>query len=317
MSSKFCNWRNSLQNLNLTYAKCFLGTQKDALIQTLNEMVERGLPCAVVLENLISYDFTKLTDTTFQENIWADLFDTKSKELLAKCLKNNVVLLCNYGNSSPELFVREIIKLATELSLSQPQIVIDDQDLMYQQTTHSESLEEWNKLFHQGNLVFNLQLKSGLDISKCLLSGAKIVFTKNFSYSSLMQGATMAHFDWSEINQNQLASTSIIAYLLNCELQAAHLTSDSEGASTHSDKLSTVEFFDDGSCIISRPDSEKGSLNAFIVKKLYEIEHPRNFVSQDIVADLEKLVVEDLGKNQVMLRGVKGRHFNIPSESSN
>jgi hypothetical protein len=280
-------------------------------------MVERGLPCAVVLENLVSYNFTKLTDTTFQENIWADLFDTKSKDLLAKCLKNNVVLLCNYGNSSPELFVREIIKLATELGLSQPQIVIDDQDLMYQLTTPTESLEEWNKVLNQGNLVFNLQLKSGLDISRCLLSGATIVFTKNFSYSSLMQGATMAHFDWTELNQNQLASTSIIAYLLNCDLQITHLQSGAESALTHFDKLSTAEFFDDGSCIISKPDSEKGSLNAFIVKKLYEIEHPRNFVSLDIVADLEKLVVEDLGKNQVMLRGVQGRHFNIPSESSN
>jgi len=279
-------------------------------------MVERGVPCAVVLENLISYDFTKLTDTIFQENIWADLFDTKSKELLAKCLKNNVVLLCNYGNSSPELFVREIIKLASELGVSQPQIVIDDLDIMYQPTTHSESLEEWNKLLYQVNLVFNIQLKSGLDISECLLSGAKFLFTKNFSYSSLIQGVTKAHFDWSELNQNQFASTSIISYLLNCDLQATLVPSGSESASSYSDRLSTAEFFDDGSCIVSKSGSEKGSLNAFIVKKLYEIEDPRNFVSPDIVADLEKLVVEDLGKNQVMLRCVKARNLNSPPETS-
>ena len=305
-----------MQNLNLTYAKCFLGTQQDALIQTLNEMIEREFPCAVVLENLISYDFKKLSDRTFQENIWADLFDIQSKNLLAKCLKNNVVILCNYGNASPELFVREIIKLADELGLSQPQIVIDNQELMHEQTSHFESLEEWNKVLHQGNLVFNLQLESALDISTCLLSGAKFVFTKNFPDSSLIQGATKAHFDWSELNQDQFASASIISYLLKCDLQAAHIPSGSENASVHSDRLSTAEFFDDGSCIISKSDSEKGSLNAFIVKKLYEIEDPRNFVSPDIVADLEKLVVEDLGKNQVMLRCVKARHFNSPPEAS-
>jgi len=294
-----------LQNLKLTYAKCFLGTQRDALIQTLNEMVERGLPCAVVLENLVSYNFTKLTDTTFQENIWTNVFDVQSKNLLTKCLKNNVVLLCNYGKASPELFIREIIKLASELSLSQPQIVIDDQEIMNEQTSHFESLEESNKVLNQGNLVFNKELRSVLDISHCLVSGAQIIFSKNLSYSSLIMGTAIAHFDWIQMNQNQLASASIAAYLLHCALQA------------ETKFLATVEIFDDGSCIISRPDSENGSLNAFIVKKLYEIEDPRNFVSQNIVADLEKLVVEDLGKNQVMLRGVKGRHFNIPSESCN
>jgi len=305
-----------LQNLNLTYAKCFLGTQQDALIQTLNEMIEKNLPCVVVLENLIIYDLKKLTDSTFQEDIWANIFDSQSKNLLAKCLKNNVVVLCNYGNASPELFVREIIKLASELGVSQPQIVIDDLDMMYQPTTHSESLEEWNKLLYQGNLVFNIQLKSGLDISECLLSGAKFLFTKNFSYSSLIQGAAKAHFDWSELNQDQFASSSIISYLLNCDLQATHVPNSSESASSYSDRLSTAEFFDDGSCIVSKSDSEKGSLNAFIVKKLYEIEDPRNFVSPDIVADLEKLVVEDLGKNQVMLRCVKARNLNSPPKTS-
>ena len=304
-----------MQNLNLTYAKCFLGTGRDTLIQTLNEMVERNLSCAVVVENLIVNDFEKVSDVSLQNHSWDYLFDNKSQDLLTKCLKNNVVLLCNYGNASPELFVREIIKLAILLGLPQPKVVMDDQELLYEQATDSESLDELNKVLHQGNLVFNSQLQSGFDISACLLSGTQIILTKNISYSSLIIGAAMAHFDWNEMNQNQIASTSIIAYLLNCELQANHLLDDSEYASSQSFRLSTAEIFDDGSCMISKPESEKVGFNAFIVKKLYEIEDPSNFISPDIVANLGKLVVEDLGKNQVMLRGVTASQLSSSSES--
>ena len=304
-----------MQNLNLTYAKCFLGTGRDTLIQTLNEMVERNLSCAVVVENLIVNDFEKVSDVSLQNHSWDYLFDNKSQDLLTKCLKNNVVLLCNYGNASPDLFVREIIKLAILLGLPQPKVVMDDQELLYEQATDSESLDELNKVLHQGNLVFNSQLQSGFDISACLLSGTQIILTKNISYSSLIIGAAMAHFDWNEMNQNQIASTSIIAYLLNCELQANHLLDDSEYASSQSFRLSTAEIFDDGSCMISKPESEKVGFNAFIVKKLYEIEDPSNFISPDIVANLGKLVVEDLGKNQVMLRGVTASQLSSSSES--
>jgi hypothetical protein len=278
-------------------------------------MVERNLSCAVVVENLIVNDFEKVSDVSLQNHSWDYLFDNKSQDLLTKCLKNNVVLLCNYGNASPELFVREIIKLAILLGLPQPKVVMDDQELLYEQATDSESLDELNKVLHQGNLVFNSQLQSGFDISACLLSGTQIILTKNISYSSLIIGAAMAHFDWNEMNQNQIASTSIIAYLLNCELQANHLLDDSEYASSQSFRLSTAEIFDDGSCMISKPESEKVGFNAFIVKKLYEIEDPSNFISPDIVANLGKLVVEDLGKNQVMLRGVTAGQLSSSSES--
>jgi hypothetical protein len=273
------------------------------------------MSCAVVVENLIVNDFEKVSDTSLQNHRWDYLFDNKSQELLTKCLKNNVVLLCNYGNASPKLFVREIIKLAILLGLPQPKVVMDDQELLYEQATDSESLDELNKVLNQGNLVFNSQFQSGLDISACLLSGAQIILTKNFSYSSLIIGAAMAHFDWNEMNQNQIASTSIIAYLLNCELQANHLLDDSEYASSQSYRLSTAEIFDDGSCMISKSESEKVGFNAFIVKKLYEIEDPSNFISPDIVANLGKLVVEDLGKNQVMLRGVTASQLSSSLES--
>ncbi len=304
-----------MQNLKLTYAKCFLGTGRDTLIQTLNEMVERNLSCAVVVEHLIVNDFEKVSDVPLQNHCWDYLFDNKSQDILTKCLNNNVVLLCNYGNATPKLFVREIIKLAILLGLPQPKVVMDDQELLYEQATDSESFDELNKVLNQGNLVFNSQLQSGFDISACLLSGTQIILTKNISYSSLIIGAAMAHFDWNEMNQNQIASTSIIAYLLNCELQANHLLDDSEYASSQSFRLSTAEIFDDGSCMISKPESEKVGFNAFIVKKLYEIEDPSNFISPDIVANLGKLVVEDLGKNQVMLRGVTASQLSSSSES--
>jgi hypothetical protein len=277
-------------------------------------MVERNLSCAVV-ENLIVNDFEKVSDTSLQNHSWDYLFDNKSQELLTKCLKNNLVLICNYGNASPELFVREIIKLAILLGLPQPKVVMDDQELLYEQASDSENLDELNKVLHQGNLVFNSQLRSGLDISACLLSGAQIILTKSFSYSSLIIGAAIAHFDWNEMNQNQIASASIIAYLLNCDLQAKHLLDDSESVSSQSHSLSTAEIFDDGSCVISKPESEKVAFNAFIVKKLYEIEDPSNFISPDIVANLGKLVVENLGKNQVMLRGVTAGQLSNSSES--
>jgi len=305
-----------LQNLKLTYSKCFLGTERDTLIQTLNEMVERNLSCAVVVENLIMNGFEKVSDTSCPSNSWDFLFDNKAQDLLTKCLKNKVVLLCNYGSASPRLFVREIIKLAILLGLPQPKVVMDDQELLYEQATDSESLDELNKVLNQGNLVFNSQLQSGFDISACLLSGAQIILTKKFSYSSLIIGAVIAHFDWNEMNQNQIAGTSIIAYLLNCDLQAKHLLADSESVPLQSHRLSTAEIFDDGSCVISKPESEKVAFITFIVKKLYEIEDPSNFISPDIVANLGKLVVEDLGRNRVMLRGVKAAQLSSSSESA-
>lgn len=70
-----------------------------------------------------------------------------------------------------------------------------------------------------------------------------------------------------------------------------------------------AEVFSDGSCIITKANNTGGLVSTQTVKEqlLYELHDPASYITPDVIADITEAVVEELGKNQVRLSGVKGR----------
>lgn len=306
---KISIWRHLLQNFKISYAKSFLGDQMDTVVRTVDLMIKRRLPGGVVFENLVMPGDHYWTSETFDQNRSLHILNQTARELIAKCLENNLLMICNYGPHFPDFLAESIIKLANELGLPVPKVVIDSDKILPRLALPVIPYYRFDHQSHSKS-IFYKNFQNGRDIADGIQSGAQILFTKNLAYSSLILGATMAHFDWSEMDLNQLASASLVGFLLESDVQSEYFSKRSENVTdSPSDKLATLaiaEFSDDGSCVISKSGAPKGFLNRLIVKKLYEIEGPNALITQDIIADICKLVVEDLGDNHVRIRGTIG-----------
>ena len=298
-----------MQNFNISYAPSFFGDQIDTVIRTVDSMIKRRLPGAIVFENLVMPGNHSSHSDFLNQLGSAAILNQATGKLITKCLENHLLIICNYGENFPEVLAQSIIKFATELGLSSPKILIDSDKILPRQGFPGVPFYRFDHQYHASS-IFYKNFQNGRDIADGIQSGAQILFTKNLSYSSLILGTSMAHFDWSEMDHNQLASASIIGSILESDGQSEHFSTRVEyfdkSVTEKSKTLAIAEFSDDGSCVISQSDSAKGFLNSFIVKKLYEIEEPHALITQDIIADIRKLVVEDLGENQVRIRGVVG-----------
>jgi hypothetical protein len=219
-------------------------------------------------------------------------------------------MICNYGSHLPDGMAESMIKFANASGLAVPKIVIDSAKILPRQIRPRMPYFRVNQK-KQAQSIFYKNLQNAQDIATAIQSGAQILFTQNMAYSSLIVGACRAHFDWSEMDHNQLANASIIADLLESDVQAEYFSQKGENkessAEVTSNTLAIAQFSDDGSCVISKTDLPPGFLNHLIVKKLYEIEEPKTLITEEIVVNICKLVAEDLGENHVRIRGATGQ----------
>lgn len=310
---KILFWRHLLQNFNISYAKSFLGDQVETVIQTVDVMIRRRLPGAIVFENLFMPGDQDFMVRFSHMASLGTVFNEKTRELLSKCLVHHILIICNCGSQLSDFFVKTLLQFASEEGLSAPKIVIESDHGLPSQAHSGLADDRFDSKNHPSSIFYET-FQNSREIAACIQSGAQIVFSKNLSYSSLILGTNMAHFDWSEMDQNQLASATIVGSLLESDVQSEHFSWQvklrSDSVPEKSKTLAIAEFSDDGSCVISKPNSVQGFLNRLIVKKLYEIEDPNALITQEIIVDICKLVVEDLGENHVRVRGAIGHPLN-------
>jgi hypothetical protein len=147
-------------------------------------------------------------------------------------------------------------------------------------------------------------------IARSLEDGVDLVITGRVADPSLVVGACLHHFRWTEVHSDSLAGATVAGHLIECGTQVTG------GIST--DWLDVpdpgrigfpiVEIFEDGSCIVTKPPGTGGEVTAGTVKEqlLYEIGDPGLYISPDVTVSFLTLTVEDLGDDRVHVRGAQG-----------
>lgn len=147
-------------------------------------------------------------------------------------------------------------------------------------------------------------------IAEALSSGARIVITGRVADASLTVGPAMHEFKRNWDDWSFLAGVSVAGHLIECGAQVTG------GLYRHWQNLNLAnvgypiaEIYDDGSCVITKPDGTGGIVNrdTVIEQLVYEIGDPAHYLTPDVDVDFTTLEVKADARDRVAVRGATGR----------
>ena len=150
-----------------------------------------------------------------------------------------------------------------------------------------------------------------LPVRAALEGGADIVITGRCADSALALGVLMHEFGWAADDYDLLAAGSLVGHILECGPQATG------GTFTDWDKV--PDWFNigypiascacDGRFVVSKPRGTGGLIIPGVIAEqtLYEIGDPAAYMLPDVVADFSGVQLTQVGENEVLVEGARGR----------
>ncbi len=155
-------------------------------------------------------------------------------------------------------------------------------------------------------------------IADALAQGANLVLAGRVADPCLTLGVLVHHFGWkigeglSQQDLDRLASGIAVGHLLECGGQASGGNSYAEWPMNYS--LSNLaypiaEVAEDGSVVFSILEGQGGKMSRNTLREqlIYEIHDPANYITPDVIVDLTRVKIEDIGPNRVRFAGAKGK----------
>lgn len=148
-------------------------------------------------------------------------------------------------------------------------------------------------------------------VVKALKQGADIVITGRVTDTGLTLAPMIFEFGWDMNNWDLMAAGTVAGHILECGGQAS-------GGNFHGDwrnvpDLARIGFpiaeaYPDGTVVITKHDGTGGlvSIDTVSEQLVYEIGDPKDYITPDCVADFTSIQLENIGKDQVRVHGVKG-----------
>jgi Acyclic terpene utilisation family protein AtuA len=168
-------------------------------------------------------------------------------------------------------------------------------------------------------MVFANAYLGARPIVTALQQGADIVVTGRVADAALFLAPLVHEFDWkledatSPIDLDRLAQGIAIGHLLECSGQGSGGNFGSMDAWKAIPDLAHMGYpmarvVHDGTAIITKAPQTGGRVNFDTVRQqlLYEVHNPRAYLTPDVVLDMSTLQLDDLGENQVRMRGATG-----------
>ncbi len=153
-------------------------------------------------------------------------------------------------------------------------------------------------------------------MADALAQGADVVGAGRVADPALAIAPILHHFGWACDDWDRLAVAACCGHLLECGSQ---LTGGVYWDPGHKDvpggiaALATLgypiaEIGADLSLVVTKPAGTGGVVNAAVVKEqlLYELHDPAAYVTPDVVLDLSRCTVEEVGADRVAVRGLRG-----------
>lgn len=148
-------------------------------------------------------------------------------------------------------------------------------------------------------------------IAEALRRGAQIVVTGRCTDSALALGPLLARFGWKADDWDRRAAGIVAGHLLECGGQGSG--GNFAGGWESVPDLANLgypiaEVEESGEFVVTKHPGLGGLVTPAVLKEqlLYEIGDPRAYVTPDVVADFTSFRLEDLGRDRVRVRGVRG-----------
>ena len=240
-------------------------------------------------------------------------------ETLTSYWKNGstVRVISNAGGLNPLSCAKACLKICKEANLHQIKValVYGDDVLSYLKKNNNSqyynNLDDNTPLNEVKESIVSANAYFGADgIKKALEEGADIIVTGRVADPSMVVGACLYSFQWSSLDFDAIAGATIAGHLIECGSQVVG------GIATHwldfeqpwNIGFPVIDVYEDGSCVVSKPDNTSGEVSERTVKEqiLYEISDPSNYLSPDVTVSFLNLEVKEVEKNKVRVYGAIG-----------
>lgn len=168
-------------------------------------------------------------------------------------------------------------------------------------------------------MVFANAYLGARPIVSALQQGADIVVTGRVADAALFLAPLVHEFNWkledaeAQVDLDRLAQGLAVGHLLECSGQGSGGNFGSQQAWKAIPDLAHIgypiaEVSEDGSALITKAPGTGGRINFDTVRQqlLYEVHDPGHYASPDVVMDLSRVRLEDLGNDAVRMTGVRG-----------
>jgi hypothetical protein len=150
-------------------------------------------------------------------------------------------------------------------------------------------------------------------IAEALSRGADVVVVGRCTDPALVLGPLIKEFKWHEDDWQNLATGTMAGHLLECGGQVTGAYFADPGYKDVPDLANVgfpiAEVSNDGSLIITKAENTGGIVSAQTVKEqlLYEIHDPENYLTADVILDISKVSVSEVGPDRVKVLGANGK----------
>ena len=299
-------------------ASGFSGDRLDAALPVVSSLIERQLPAYLIFETLAerTLALAQLEKQTNVERGYEPALRDLLTPVLQQCLEHRIPIIGNFGAANPKGAAAEIAKLAKELGIRQPVIYIVEGDDAFE-SSWSDAIEtcltrENLELYQNHTLVSANVYLGAKGITEALKNGADIVVCGRVSDPSLTVGPLMAFFNKSWDDWDFLGKATMAGHLLECGAQVTGGYFADPGKKDVSNLANVgfpiAEVNNLGEIIISKAEPTGGLVNrqTVIEQLLYEVHDPARYLTPDVTADITQAQVEELGKSQILVKGITG-----------
>lgn len=302
-----------VQHLLVGCGAGFSGDRTDAAAPVVATLIRRGLPAALIFENLAERTLAsaQLVKRRDPGAGYEPLLDAQLRPVLADCLAHGIAIVSNMGAANPRAAAAHVARIAAELGLPAPRIaVIEGDDL-----SDERGAAVLAGLLPQGRghgFVSANVYQGAFEIAQALREGAQMVITGRVADPALVLGPAIAHYGWQPHEWDHLAGATMAGHLLECSAQvtggyfADPGFKDVPGLALVGYPIAEIE--PDGSCTVSKAEGTGGRVDLPVVKEqlLYEIHDPAAYLTPDVVADITQATLTQVGPDAVRLSGVRG-----------
>ena len=300
--------------LRIGSAAGFSGDRTDAALPVVESLIASGGPSVLIFETLAerTLALAQLARRADPEAGYEPLLAELLGPVLAQCLAHGVRIVSNFGAAHPHAAARRIAALARELGLAAPRIaVVSGDDVSGPE--HRAALDALLGEAIGGRDIVSANAYLGAEaIAGALQAGAQIVVCGRVADPSLVVGPAMAHYGWAADDWDRLARATMAGHLLECGAQvtggyyADPGVKDVPGLARLGYPIAEID--PDGHCTLGKPAGSGGLIDGHTVKEqlLYELHDPAAYLTPDVVADITRARVIDLGGDRVRLEGVRG-----------
>ena len=236
--------------------------------------------------------------------------------VLQRCIESAVPIIGNFGAANPMGAARRLHTLAREKGISGLRVaVVDGDDL--RENIRGLQTQQWGKekpldLANTEILAANVYMGSQ-PIADALDQDPHIVVTGRVTDSALVLGPLMHHFGWAPDDWDKMAAGVLAGHLLECGAQITggyHADPGHKNVSGLAEiGFPIAEVNEDGTLVITKPNGTGGVVNTRTVKEqiLYELDDPTNYLTPDVILDISEVLVEQVGRDRVLVSGAKGK----------